>query len=55
MSLMNRVSTKAVEGRTPYEAVFRRKPDLQRVYKWGEKVYVCVKDRNKLGGCVKER
>ena len=28
--LMNRTSTKAVDGMTPYEAAFGKKPDLQR-------------------------
>ena len=38
--LMNRTSTKAVDGMTPYEAAFRRKPNLKDVREWGEKVWV---------------
>jgi len=52
--LMNRTSTKAVEGKTPFEAVFGKKPDLRGVRKWGEKVFIRVEDGNKLGGRVKE-
>ena len=38
--LMNRTSTKAVEGMTPYEATFGKKPDLSEVQEWGERVWV---------------
>ena len=41
--LLNRVPTKAVDGRTPYEAVFGKKPDFQAVREWGEKVSVSMK------------
>ena len=34
--LMNRTSTKAVEGMTPYKAAFGRRPDLGEVREWGE-------------------
>ena len=39
--LMNRTTTKAVSEMTPYEAAFGKKPDLQDVREWGEKVWVC--------------
>jgi hypothetical protein len=52
--LMNRTSTKAVEGQTPYEAAFGKKPDLRDVREWGEKVWVRVEGGDKLGGRVKE-
>jgi len=52
--LMNRIMTKAVDGMTPYEAVFGRKPDLQNVREWGEKVWVRTEGGNKLGGCIHE-
>jgi Reverse transcriptase (RNA-dependent DNA polymerase) len=52
--LMNHTFTKAVDGKTPYEAVFGRKPNLQRVREWGEKVWVRTEDGNKLGGRVTE-
>ena len=52
--LMNRTSTKAVEGMTPFEAVFGKKPDLRHVREWGERVWVRIEGGNKLGGRVKE-
>jgi len=52
--LMNRVSTKAVEGKTPHEAVFGVKPNLKDLREWGEKVLIRVEDGNKLGGRVHE-
>ena len=52
--LLNRTSTKAVEGNTPYEAAFGKKPDLSKVREWGEKVWVRVEKGSKLGGRVKE-
>ena len=38
--LLNMMMTKAVEGMTPFEAAFGKKPDLKDVREWGEKVYV---------------
>ena len=52
--LLNRTSTKAVEGMTPYEATFGKKPNLKGVREWGEKVYVRVEKGTKLGGRVRE-
>jgi hypothetical protein len=43
---------KAVEGKTPYEAAFGKKPDLSGIRDWGEKVYVRTESWNKLGGRV---
>jgi hypothetical protein len=34
--LLNRTTTKAVDGKTPYEAAFGKKPDLRYVREWGE-------------------
>ena len=51
--LLNHTSTKAVEGITPFEAAFGRKPNLQHVHEWGEKVWVHIKKGNKLGKRVK--
>jgi hypothetical protein len=51
---MNRTSTKAVEGMTPYEATFGKKPDLSEVREWGERVWVRVEGGDKLGGRVRE-
>ena len=53
--LLNRTMTKAVEGMTPYEAAFGKKPDLREVREWGEKVYVRLEKKGlKLGGRVRE-
>ena len=53
--LLNRTMTKAVEGMTPYEAAFGKKPDLREVQEWGEKVYVRLEKKGlKLGGRVRE-
>ncbi|CAA7268571.1 unnamed protein product [Cyclocybe aegerita] len=52
--LLNRTSTKAVDGKTPYEAAFGKKPDLREVREWGEKVWVRIEGGNKLGGQVRE-
>jgi hypothetical protein len=52
--LINWTSTKAVEGMTPYEAAFGRKPDLSEVREWGERVWVRVEGGNKLGKRVRE-
>ena len=52
--LMNRTSTRAVEGMTPYEATFGKKPDLSEVREWGERVWVRVEGGDKLGGRVRE-
>ena len=51
---MNRTSTKAVEGMTPFEAAFEKKPDLSNVREWGERVWVRVEGGNKLGKRVRE-
>ena len=40
--LLNWTSAKAVEGNTPYEAAFGKKPDLSKVREWGEKVWVQI-------------
>ena len=50
--LLNRTMTKAVEGMTPFEVAFRKKPDLKNVHEWGEKVYVRIEGGTKLGGRV---
>ena len=52
--LLNRTTTKAVEGMMPFEAAFGKKPDLKGVREWGEKTYVRVEGGTKLGGQVKE-
>jgi hypothetical protein len=53
--LLNRTTTKAVEGMTPYEAAFGEKPNLGDVREWGEKVYMRLEKKGlKLGGRVCE-
>ena len=52
--LLNRTTTKAVEGMTPYEAAFGKKPNLKGLREWGEKVYVRIEGGTKLGGRVRE-
>ena len=50
--LLNRTTTKAVEGMTPYKVAFGKKPNLKGVREWGEKVYVRVEKGTKLGGML---
>ena len=52
--LLNRTTTKAVDGMTPFEAAFGKKPDLKKVREWGEKVFVRIEGGTKLGGRVRE-
>ena len=52
--LLNRTMMKPVEGMTPYEAAFGKKPNLKGVREWGENVYVRVEKGTKLGGHVRE-
>lgn len=54
MWLLNRMTTKAIEGMMAFEAAFKMKLDLKGMHKWGEKVYVWIKDGTKLGGRVRE-
>ena len=50
--LKNRTPTKVLDGLTPYEVTFGRKPDLSHIRKWGSKVYVKTEWKNKLEGQV---
>src|SRR6266540_6098574 len=52
--LLNRTTTKAVNGITPYEAAFGKKPNLKGVREWGEKVWVRVEKGDKLSGRVRK-
>ncbi|KAI0060480.1 hypothetical protein BV25DRAFT_1807234, partial [Artomyces pyxidatus] len=38
--LKNRTSTKALDGKTPYEALTGRKPNLRNVREWGSRIWV---------------
>jgi len=52
--LLNRMTTKAINGMTTYEATFGKKLNLSGVREWGDKVWVRVEAGDKLGGRVKE-
>lgn len=52
--LKNHTSTKALDGRTPYEAVNRRPPDLRDLPEWGCKVWVHDDKTGKVGVRAKE-
>jgi hypothetical protein len=52
--LSNRTTTNAMEGMTPFEAAFGKKPNLKNVHEWGEKVFVRIEGGTKLGGRVRE-
>jgi hypothetical protein len=52
--VLNRTSTKALDGMTPLEASTGQKPDLRGLREWGEKVWVRVEKGDKLGGRVRE-
>ena len=47
--LKNRTPTKVLEGLTPYEVAFGRKPNLSKVREWGSEVYARKERENKLG------
>jgi len=53
---LNRTEAKAVDGKTPYEAVFDKKPDMRGLRIWGERsIWVHLEDTgDKLEGRVKE-
>jgi transposase InsO family protein len=46
--LKNRTATRALDGRTPFEALYGRPPDLSRLRVWGCHVWVHDPDRSKL-------
>ena len=48
--LRNRTSTKALEGKTPYEVKFGMKPNLAGLHEWGSKVWVHDTSGTKLDG-----
>jgi hypothetical protein len=54
--LKNRIPTSALgkEGKTPFEMVYGRKPDLSRAREWGCKVMVKVKNEDKLDARAEE-
>src|SRR5882762_222356 len=48
--LKNRTSTKALDGKTPYEAFFGKKPNLTDLHEFGSKVWVHSLGGSKLEG-----
>jgi len=52
--LLNQMPMKAIKRKTPFEAAFGKKPDMSGIQEWGDKVWVCVKAGNKLGGRIRE-
>ncbi|TFY50793.1 hypothetical protein EVG20_g11324 [Dentipellis fragilis] len=46
--LKNRTSTRALEGKTPYEALNRQKPNLRGLHEWGCRVWVHDPSGSKL-------
>ena len=46
--LKNRTSTKALDGKTPFEAVHGEKPDLSDLHEWGCRVWVHDASQSKL-------
>ena len=49
--LKNRTPTKALpDGKTPYEALYGRKPDLSQLKEWGSRVWVHDSSGSKLDG-----
>ncbi|KAE9401134.1 copia protein, partial [Gymnopus androsaceus JB14] len=52
--VLNCTLTNSLGGKTPLEAVTRKKPDLRGLHEWGDKVWVHLEKGDKLGGRVKE-
>jgi transposase InsO family protein len=52
--LKNRTSTRAVIGKTPYEAATGKKPDLSRVREWGSTIWVHNDSGTKLDPRARE-
>jgi hypothetical protein len=52
--LKNRTATHALDGLTPYQAVFGRTPDISRLRRWGATVWVHVGDGDKLAARARE-
>ncbi|GBE88951.1 Retrovirus-related Pol polyprotein from transposon TNT 1-94 [Sparassis crispa] len=48
MWLKNRTSTRALDGKTPYEARYGKLPDLHDLHEFGAKVWVRIEDADKL-------
>ena len=48
---MNRTSSKAIKGKTLFELVYGKKPDLSGLREWGSNVWVHQSNSDKLEGC----
>ncbi|GBE90151.1 hypothetical protein SCP_1801750 [Sparassis crispa] len=46
--LKNQTSTRALEGKTPYEVRYSKVPDLGNIHEFSAKVWVCIEDAGKL-------
>jgi hypothetical protein len=51
--LKNRTSTKALDGKTPYEAMHKTTPDLSNLPEWGCHVWIHDCSTGKLSTCAK--
>jgi transposase InsO family protein len=52
--LKNQMATRALDGLTPYQAVFGRAPDVSRLRRWGATVWVHVGDGDKFAARARE-
>ena len=52
--LKNRTATRALDGRTPYQALFGRPPDLSALQPWGTTVWVHDANGMKLDARARE-
>ena len=52
--LKNRTSTKALNGKTPYEILTGNKPNLADLHEWGSKIWIHLPECSKLDGRAKE-
>ena len=48
MWIRNRTKTRALNGKTPYEALYGVKPDISGIHLWGSRVWVCSLTAGKL-------
>jgi hypothetical protein len=51
--LKNRMSTKALNGKMPYEALYKTAPDLSDLLEWGCNVWIHDHSTGKIGTCAK--
>jgi hypothetical protein len=52
--LKNRTATRALDGKTPYEAVYGQSPDLSDLRRWGCTTWVHDADGSKLDVCARK-